>query len=67
MSDPVQELLSKRGIEYRVSGRDYVVKCLNPEHDNLGKTVIHKAVIANDLTVVKSFSTTVKSFAITAL
>lgn len=34
MSDPVQELLSKRGIEYRVSGRDYVVKCLNPEHDD---------------------------------
>lgn len=32
MSDPVLELLQKNGLEYKVSGRDYLIKCLNPEH-----------------------------------
>lgn len=32
MSDPVLELLQKNGLEYKFSGRDYLVKCLNPEH-----------------------------------
>ena len=32
MSDPVLELIQKNGLEYKVSGRDYLIKCLNPEH-----------------------------------
>lgn len=32
MSDPVLELLQKNGLAYTVSGRDYLIKCLNPEH-----------------------------------
>ena len=32
MSDPVLELIQKQGLEYKVSGRDYLVHCLNPEH-----------------------------------
>lgn len=32
MADPVLELLQKQGLEYKSSGRDYLVKCLNPEH-----------------------------------
>jgi DNA primase len=34
MSDPVLELLQKHNLAYKLSGRDYVVKCLNPEHDD---------------------------------
>ena len=34
MSDPVLELLQKNGLGYTVSGRDYLIKCLNPEHDD---------------------------------
>ena len=34
MSDPVLELLQKNGLAYTVSGRDYLIKCLNPEHDD---------------------------------
>lgn len=34
MSDPVLELLNKNGLVFQVSGRDYLVKCLNPEHDD---------------------------------
>ena len=34
MSDPVLDLLSKNVISYSISGRDYVIKCLNPEHDD---------------------------------
>lgn len=34
MSDPVLELIQKNGLEYKVSGRDYLLKCLNPEHDD---------------------------------
>lgn len=32
MSDAVLELIQKNGLEYKVSGRDYLIKCLNPEH-----------------------------------
>ena len=30
----VMELLEERKIPYKVSPRDFVVKCLNPEHDD---------------------------------
>jgi DNA primase len=30
----VEELLEKKGIEFRTSGRDLLVKCLNPEHED---------------------------------
>jgi DNA primase len=32
MSDPVLEILNKNGLGFTVSGRDYLIKCLNPEH-----------------------------------
>lgn len=32
MSDPVLELIQKHGLDYKSSGRDYLIKCLNPEH-----------------------------------
>ena len=32
MSDPVLELINKNGLAFTVSGRDYLIKCLNPEH-----------------------------------
>lgn len=34
MSDPVLELLQKNNLTYKVSGRDYLIKCLNPDHDD---------------------------------
>lgn len=34
MSDPVLELLNKNGLAFTVSGRDYLIKCLNPEHED---------------------------------
>lgn len=34
MSDPVLELLQKNNLAYQVSGRDYLIKCLNPDHDD---------------------------------
>ena len=34
MSDPVLEILQKQNLGYQVSGRDYLIKCLNPEHDD---------------------------------
>lgn len=34
MSDPVLEILQKHGHTYKVSGRDYLIKCLNPEHSD---------------------------------
>jgi DNA primase len=34
MSDPVLELLNKNGLGYTVSGRDYLTKCLNPDHED---------------------------------
>jgi DNA primase len=32
MSDPVLEIIQKHGLEYKSSGRDYLIHCLNPEH-----------------------------------
>lgn len=32
MSDPVYDLLTKKGLSPKPSGRDYLIKCLNPEH-----------------------------------
>jgi len=34
MSDPVLELLNKNGLAFTVSGRDYLIKCLNPDHED---------------------------------
>lgn len=34
MSDHVLELLKKEGVSFTVSAKDYVVKCLNPEHND---------------------------------
>jgi len=34
MSDPVLELIQKNNLKFSVSGRDYLIKCLNPEHDD---------------------------------
>ena len=30
----VEELLQEKRIDFKISGQDYVVKCLNPEHDD---------------------------------
>lgn len=32
--DPVLELLTSKGLAPRASGRDYLIKCLNPDHDD---------------------------------
>lgn len=32
MNDPVLDLIQKQGLQYQTSGRDYVIKCINPEH-----------------------------------
>lgn len=34
MSEPVLDLLKKQNISFQVSGKDYVIKCLNPEHED---------------------------------
>lgn len=34
MSDPVLDLLNQKGLAFKPSGRDYLVKCLNPEHED---------------------------------
>lgn len=34
MSDPVLDLLNNKGLAFKISGRDYVIKCLNPDHDD---------------------------------
>lgn len=34
MTDPVLDLLNKNNIDYKLSGRDYLVKCFNPEHED---------------------------------
>lgn len=34
MSDAVANLLSSKGISYVPSGKDYLIRCLNPEHDD---------------------------------
>jgi DNA primase len=31
---PVAKLLNEKGIAYKVQGKDYVISCLNPEHDD---------------------------------
>jgi DNA primase len=34
MSDPVLDLLKEKGVAFSISGRDYVTKCFNPEHND---------------------------------
>ena len=34
MSDPVLDLLNSKGLSFTISGRDYLIKCLNPEHND---------------------------------
>ena len=34
MSEPVLDLLNKYNISYRISGKDFVIKCLNPDHED---------------------------------
>ena len=34
MSDPVLELLKNKGVAFQISGKDYVTKCFNPEHND---------------------------------
>jgi DNA primase len=34
MSDPVLELIQKNDLAFSVSGRDYLIKCLSPEHED---------------------------------
>lgn len=34
MSDPVLELLKEKGVPFKISGKDYVTKCFNPDHDD---------------------------------
>lgn len=34
MSDAVQNLLTQKGISFTPSGKDYLIKCLNPEHED---------------------------------
>lgn len=34
MSDPVLELIQKNDLQFTVSGRDYLIKCLNPDHND---------------------------------
>jgi len=34
MSDPVLDLLKDKGVPFQVSGKDYVTKCFNPDHDD---------------------------------
>jgi DNA primase len=34
VSDPVLDLLNTKNLAFTSSGRDYLIKCLNPEHDD---------------------------------
>lgn len=34
MVTSVQELVADKGLEYKLSGRDILIRCLNPEHDD---------------------------------
>lgn len=34
MSEAVANLLTSNGIQFTISGKDYLIKCLNPEHDD---------------------------------
>jgi DNA primase len=32
--DPVLELIQSKGLDFKISGQDYLVKCLNPDHED---------------------------------
>ena len=34
MSDPVLDIINKNNLGFSVSGRDYLIKCLNPDHED---------------------------------
>ena len=34
MSDPVLDIINKNNLGFTVSGRDYLIKCLNPDHED---------------------------------
>lgn len=34
MSDPILDILNKNELSFKVSGQDYIIKCLNPEHED---------------------------------
>lgn len=34
MVAPVEQLIQSKGLEYRYSGRDVLIRCLNPEHED---------------------------------
>lgn len=34
MVAPVEDLIQSKGLEYRYSGRDVLIRCLNPEHED---------------------------------
>ena len=34
MNDPVLDLLKQKGVAFSISGKDYVTKCFNPEHND---------------------------------
>jgi len=34
MSDPVLDIINKNNLAFTVSGRDYLIKCLNPDHED---------------------------------
>lgn len=34
MSDPVLDLIISKGLTYTISGKDYLIKCLNPDHED---------------------------------
>jgi len=34
MSDPVLELLKSKAVPFQISGKDYVTKCFNPDHND---------------------------------
>lgn len=34
MENPVENLLREKGVQFNVSGNDFLIKCLNPEHED---------------------------------
>ena len=43
MTDYVGDLLKEKGIQYNISGHDYLIKCLNPDHDDSNPSCrVHK-------------------------
>lgn len=34
MNDPVLDLLNKYNLQYKISGKDYLITCLNPDHED---------------------------------